>query len=100
MNNRLFGALSGSDLDDIVALKKMKELAEEKRKQENNCKLLVIVLAVIGAVLVVAAAAYGIYKLLNPDYLDDFDEDFDAEVEEVFNGDAECEKGDASGDEE
>ena len=38
---------------------------------------IIIVLAVIGAVAALAAIVYAIYRYFTPDYLDDFDDDFE-----------------------
>ena len=38
----------------------------------------------IGVIAAIAAAAYGIYRFFAPDYLDDFEDDFDDLDEDDF----------------
>lgn len=48
-----------------------------KCKQEEKSNIIIIILAIIGAVAAVAGIAYAVYRYMTPDYLDDFDDDFD-----------------------
>lgn len=56
---------------------KIGELMHKKNPVEKKKNTLVCVLAIIGAIAAVAAIAYAVYRYMNPDYLEDFDEDFD-----------------------
>lgn len=74
-------------IDELIASNaKLAELLGKKEEPEKKCgRVIVWVLAIIGAVAAIAAIAYGVYRYLNPDYLDDFDfDDFDDEYEEDF----------------
>ena len=67
-------------IDELIASNaKLAELLGKKEEPEKKCgRVIVWVLAIIGAVAAIAAIAYGVYRYLNPDYLDDFDfDDFD-----------------------
>ena len=67
-------------IDELIASNaKLAELLGRKEEPEKKCgRVIVWVLAIIGAIAVIAAIAYGVYRYLNPDYLDDFDfDDFD-----------------------
>ena len=55
-------------------------LATLKKKEEEKDKNTVLwVLAIIGAVAAVAGIAFAVYRFFAPDYLEDFEEDFDDE---------------------
>ena len=77
-------------IDELIASNaKLAELLGKKEAPEKKCgRVIVWVLAIIGAIAAVAAIAYGVYRYLNPDYLDDFDfddfddEDYDDDLEE------------------
>jgi len=75
-------------IDELIASNaKLAELLGRKEEEpEKKCgRVIVWVLAIIGAVAAIAAIAYGVYRYLNPDYLDDFDfDDFDEEFDEDF----------------
>ena len=68
-------------IDELIASNaKLAELLGKKEEEpEKKCgRVIVWVLAIIGAIAAIAAIAYGVYRYLNPDYLDDFDfDDFD-----------------------
>lgn len=63
--------------DDFMNAIKIGELMHKKNPVEKKKNTLVCVLAIIGAIAAVAAIAYAVYRYMNPDYLEDFDEDFD-----------------------
>ena len=63
-------------LDEILEAVKYKEAAK-KKEEKKTCILWI--LAIIGIVAAVAAVAYAVYRYLTPDYLEDFDDDFDAD---------------------
>lgn len=71
--------MSRDKIEEIIAASKLNELLGKKEadaeKKRNNC--IIAILAVIGAVAAVAAIAYAVYRYFTPDYLDDFDDDFD-----------------------
>ena len=49
----------------------------QKKEEEKHKNAILWVLAVIGAVTAVAGIAYAVYRYLTPDYLEDFEDDFD-----------------------
>ena len=72
-------------LENFINVQKLNSLLkkqeEEEKKKCGVCKVLVIV----GIVIAVATLAYGLYKYLKPEYLEDFDDDdFDDDFEEDF----------------
>ena len=56
--------------NDVILVKS--EPTEEKAKG-----VVFVILAIIGAVAAIAGIAYAVYSYLTPDFLDDFDDDFD-----------------------
>ena len=69
---------------NALAQTKLNELLhkEAPAKPEKKTNPLIVVLAVCGGVAVIAGIAYFVYRAMNPDYLEDFeDEEFD-EAEE------------------
>ena len=57
-------------IEDLVA-------ALQKREEEKNKNTVLWILAIVGAVSVVAGIAYAVYCFFTPDYLEDFEDDFD-----------------------
>jgi len=83
MKGKFDEMLSAIRLNDLIHRKD-----DEKRKNAIIC-----VLAIIGAVAAVAAIAYAVYRYMNPDYLEDFDDDFDdyEDDDDVYETDASTE---------
>ena len=71
-------------VEELIAETKLKDLLNRK-EEEKQKKVILWVLAIIGLVAAVAAIAYGVYKFVTPDYLEDFEDDFD---DDEFFGDA------------
>ena len=69
MNNKLEELWNAAKLGELLH---KKETMEKKRTNA-----LLTILAVIGAVAAVAAIAYAVYRYFTPDYLEDFEDDFD-----------------------
>ena len=67
----------GNKIDDFLSTMKLGELIHRKDNMEKKRHMIICVLAIIGAVAAVAAIAYAVYRYMNPDYLEDFDDDFD-----------------------
>ena len=63
--------------DDFLSAIKIGELMHKKTPADKKKHTLVCILAIIGAVAAVAAIAYAVYRYMNPDYLEDFDDDLD-----------------------
>ena len=66
-----------SKIEEFLNTAKLNELLHKKELEEKNKNTIFIILAVIGAVAAVAGIAYAVYRYFTPDYLDDFDDDFD-----------------------
>lgn len=62
------------DYSDISVADLLKK--EEPQPKKCKCKFGCIICVII-AILVVAAVIYGLYRYFTPDYLDDFDDDFE-----------------------
>ena len=52
-----------------------------KKEEKKEGRTLLWVLAVIGAVAAIAGIAYAVYRYLTPNYLEDFEDEFDEEEE-------------------
>ena len=65
------------NIDELLGVAKLSELMSNDKKDES--KKVLWVLAIIGAVAAVAGIAYAVYCFLTPDYLEDFDDDFDTD---------------------
>ena len=65
-----------SKIDELIATTKLNDLIN-KKEEEKASKTVLWILAVIGAVAAVAAIAYAVYCFFTPDYLEDFEDDFD-----------------------
>ena len=69
------------------------ELIEALRDRDNarHKNAVLWCLAIIGAIAAIAAIAYAVYRYLTPDYLEDFEDEFDEEDEVVATGaDLDC----------
>jgi len=66
----------GNKFDDFLNAIKIGEIMHKKNPDKKKHPL-VCILAIIGAIAAVAAIAYAVYRYMNPDYLEDFDDDFD-----------------------
>ena len=53
------------------------------KKEEGGFKVLVWILAIIGIIVEVAGIAYAVYRYVNRDYLEDFEDEFEDE-EDIF----------------
>ena len=60
-----------SKVEDIIAASKLSELMN-KKEEDKHGKTVLWILAVVGAVAAVAGIAF-----FTPDYLEDFEDDFD-----------------------
>ena len=67
----------GNKFDDFLNAIKIGELMHKKNPTEKKKHTLVCILAIVGAIAAVAAIAYAVYRYMCPDYLEDFDDDFD-----------------------
>lgn len=76
--------------DEMLSALKMNELLHRKDSATKRKNVFICVLAIIGAVAAVAAIAYAVYRYMNPDYLEDFDDDFDdyEEDDDVYETDS------------
>lgn len=67
----------GNKIEDLLNAMKAGDLMHRNDPMEKKKNTVMCVLAIIGAVAAVAAIAYAVYRYMNPDYLEDFDDDFD-----------------------
>lgn len=71
--------------NNMINVSKLNGLIKKQEEKENKKKNVCLILTVIAAVVGVALLAYGLYKYLKPDYLDEFDDnEFDDEFEDDF----------------
>ena len=63
-------------LEEMIAESKLNELLR-KKDEEKTKNIIIWVLAIVGAIAAVAGIAYAVYCFLTPDYLEDFEDDFD-----------------------
>ena len=69
--------------EDIITATKLSELLH--KKEDDKAKTTILwVLAIVGAIAAVAGIAYAVYCFFTPDYLEDFEDDFD---DDEFFGD-------------
>ncbi len=64
--------------------KKQAEEIIEEVEEERRVKIWVVVLAIIGVIAIGCFVAYLIYRKRKPDYLADFDDEFEANEEDDF----------------
>ena len=61
-------------VNDISNLVKSRE---DERRSDSVANVIVWLLLIVGLVAVVAALAYAVYSYMAPDYLEEFEDDFD-----------------------
>ena len=71
--------------EEIMNVAKLNELLRRRDPMEKRKSKLTCLLAIVGAVTLIAGIAYAVYRYMNPDYLDDFDDEFD-DYEESTEG--------------
>lgn len=76
-------SIKSGKIADILATMKLKEVARDDENKKKINKLLVI-FAIVGAVAAIAGICYALYKYFTPEYLGDFDEGFEEELEEDY----------------
>lgn len=91
-------------VDELVNAVKTNEMLSEllhiKKEEEKKQNIVMWVLIAIGAVLAVAGIAYAVYRFFTPDYLEDFDEDFDDDDFDEDDEDEDSDFADEDGKEE
>lgn len=69
--------VKGYDIPDVATIANVFK-KEEPVVVEKKCKCKVgVIIAIILGIVAVAAAIYGLYCYFTPDYLDDFDDEFE-----------------------
>ncbi len=53
------------------------------KKEKDGCNVLLWILAIIGLITAAAGIAYAVYRFINRDYLEDFEDEFEDE-EDIF----------------
>ena len=73
------------NLNNLNLNEKIEDLlaALKKKEDEKEKNTVLWVLAIIGAVAAVAGIAFAVYRFFAPDYLEDFEEDFDDDTREI-----------------
>ena len=66
-------------LEAILEAANLNELLKKKEEETKKCNVVLWVLAVIGAVVAVGVVVYALYRHFKPDYLEDFEEEFEDE---------------------
>ena len=64
-------------MEELVNMSRLNELLHRREEDEKRKNCILWALAIIGAIAAVAAIAYGVYRFFTPDYLEDFEDDFD-----------------------
>ena len=64
-------------MEELISVSRLNDLLHKSEEEEKRKNCILWVLAIIGAVAAVAAIAYGVYRFFTPDYLEDFEDDFD-----------------------
>lgn len=62
--------------EDFLNAIKIGELIHRKEPDRKRHTIM-CVLAIVGAIAAIAAIAYAVYRYMNPQYLDDFEDDMD-----------------------
>ena len=75
------------DVMDINYLRNLLMKREEELAMEKNKNQWLWILAIIGGIVLIAAIAYGVYRFLSSDYLEDFDDDFEDDFDDDFDDD-------------
>lgn len=73
----------GNKLEDFLDAIKLGELIHRKDPMERRRHCIMCVLMIVGAVAAIAAIAYAVYRYINPNYLEDFDDDVDEDYDEA-----------------
>ena len=60
-----------NNFEELLSMIKVSEILQ--KKDDDTEKKVLWILAIVGAIAAVAAIAYGVYKYLTPDYLEDLD---------------------------
>ena len=79
--------MANNKLKAFLTKKQAEELIEEE-EENKKVKVWVILLAIVGVIAIGCLVGYFIYKKTQPEYLDDFEDDFE-EGEEDFYEDEE-----------
>lgn len=84
LNSKINEKIHNAKIAEFLRKKEELEVLEEKKKPNK----IVIILAIIGAIAAVAGIAYAVYRFVAPRYLDDFDDEFEDDVDaEIFDED-------------
>lgn len=70
-------ALGVAKANDILNIVKASELLKKEEEDKKRAKTIVTICGIIIGIVAVAAIAYGIYCYFTPDYLDDFEDEFE-----------------------
>ena len=69
-------------MKDMISATKLSSILK-KRDDDRIKKTILWILAIIGIVVAIAGIAYAVYRFVTPNYLKDFEDDFESEYLEV-----------------
>ena len=63
-------------IEDMISATKLNEILH-KRDEDKIKKTVLWILAIVGAIVAIGAIAYAVYRFVTPNYLEDFEDDFE-----------------------
>lgn len=78
--------------ESLISTARLSEFLKRQEKAEEKKKNVVCIFAVVGVIVLIAAIAFAVYKYLNRDYFEDFEDDFEEEDfdDDFFEEDFDC----------
>lgn len=70
-------AIGVAKANEIINAVKAAEIIKKKEEEQKKCNMVAIIIGVVLGIVAIAAIAYGLYLYFAPDYLDDFEDEFD-----------------------
>ncbi len=70
-------------LENVIDISKLNELLGRKEEKKKS-NVLLWVFAIVGVIAAVAGIAYVVYRYFEPDYLEEFDDEFDDDDDDDF----------------
>lgn len=82
-------ALGVAKANDVLNTIKAADFLKKKEQEEKKCNTIAIVCGIVLGVAAIASIAYALYLYFAPDYLDDFedeweDDDYEPDFEDEF----------------
>ena len=81
--------ISVAKANELINALKAAEFLKKKEEEQKKNNTVAIVIGIVLGIVAICAIAYGLYLYFTPDYLDDFedefdDDDFDPDFEDEF----------------